>query len=320
MFLAIILLTGCKYGGKDITKEFTKKIEKLESYYLNGELKIANNDDCYSYDVEVAYQKENNFRVSLKNKTNNHEQIILKNQEGVYVLTPSLNKSFKFQSEWPYNNSQIYLLQTILKDIKNDNDKILEEKEDGYVFTTKVNYPNNNNLVKQKIYLDKNLDLKQVEVLDEKDIQQMQILVKSIDYKSTYDESYFSLKNNISNNQVETTSKTLDSIIYPMYIPQNTKLSSQDVVSTENGERVILTFSGENPFMLVQEPVTVSKELLTIPVYGEPYTITGTIGALDESSITWLNNGVEFYVVSDTLTKEQLLEVANSINGAINPK
>jgi len=41
----------------------------------------------------------NSLRVSLKNKTNNHEQIILKNSDGVYVLTPSLNKSFKFQSD-----------------------------------------------------------------------------------------------------------------------------------------------------------------------------------------------------------------------------
>ena len=36
----------------------------------------------------------------------------------VRVLTPTLNKSFKFQSDWPYNNSQVYLLQTLLSDIQ----------------------------------------------------------------------------------------------------------------------------------------------------------------------------------------------------------
>ena len=79
-----------------------------------------NNEDSHKYNIDVAYKEEDNFRVSLKNKTNNHEQIILKNSEGVFVLTPSLNKSFKFQSEWPYNNSQSYLLQTLVNDIKND--------------------------------------------------------------------------------------------------------------------------------------------------------------------------------------------------------
>ena len=65
-----------------------------------------------------AYLKKDKFRVGLTNKTNNHEQIILKNDDGVYVITPSLNKSFKFQSDWPYNNSQIYLSCLKLANIK----------------------------------------------------------------------------------------------------------------------------------------------------------------------------------------------------------
>ena len=91
LYLAILscfLLVGCgKYGEKDIVKDFNKKITNSDGYYLNGELEIINNEDSYLYDVEVAYQKDNNFKVSLKNKTNNHEQIILKNSDGVYVMT-----------------------------------------------------------------------------------------------------------------------------------------------------------------------------------------------------------------------------------------
>ncbi len=86
--LSCFILVGCgKYGEKDIINDLTKKIEKTDGYYLNGELEIINNEDSYIYNVEVAYQKEDKFRVSLKNKTNNHEQIILKNLDGVYVLT-----------------------------------------------------------------------------------------------------------------------------------------------------------------------------------------------------------------------------------------
>ena len=317
ILFSCIGVIGCtKYGEKDIVKDLNKKIEKTNGYYLNGELQIINNEDSYLYDVEVAYAKEDNFRVSLKNKTNNHEQIILKNSDGVYVLTPSLNKSFKFQSEWPYNNSQAYLLQTIMKDIENDGEKTFEETENGYVFTTKVNYSSNNNLKKQKIMLDKDLNVTEVIISNDKDEPQMKMTFNNIDYKATYDETYFTLKGNMSNVETETTSKTLDSIIYPMYIPENTQLSGQEKVSTENGERIILTFSGENPFMLIQETATVEEELLTIPMYGEPYIVTGTVGALSDTSITWSNNGVEFYVVSETLSSEQLLEVANSINTA----
>ncbi len=317
LYLAILscfLLVGCgKYGEKDIVKDFNKKVNSSDGYYLSGELEIINNEDSYLYDVEVAYQKENNFKVSLKNKTNNHEQIILKNEEGVYVLTPSLNKSFKFQSEWPYNNSQAYLLQTILKDIESDNERIFEEIDNNYVFTTKVNYSNNSELVKQKITLDKDLNLKSVVVLNEKDEVQMQMKFNSIDYKATYDESYFVLSSNVSN-ELDEANETLDSIIYPMYIPNNTQLSGQEKVSTDNGERVILTFSGENPFTIVQETVSPTSELVTIPMYGEPFIVTDTVGVLAEDSVSWISNGVEFYVVSDKLDSNQLLEVANSIN------
>jgi len=315
ILISCIGLVGCmKYGEKDVVKDLSKKIEKLDGYYLNGKLQIINNEDSYLYDVEVAYEKDDNFRVSLKNKTNNYEQIILKNVDGVYVLTPSLNKSFKFQSEWPYNNSQAYLLQTVLKDIEKDEERVFEENENGYIFMTKVNYSSNNNLTKQKVFLDKDLNFKEVIITNENDEVQMKMTFNSIDYKATYDDTYFTLKGNMSNVETENTSKTLDSIVYPMYIPENTKLSSQEKVSTENGERIILTFSGDNSFMIIQETAIAAEELLTIPMYGEPYIITGTVGALSDGSITWSSNGVEFYVVSDTLSNEQLLEVANSIN------
>ena len=231
----------------------------------------------------------------------------------VIVLTPSLNKSFKFQSEWPYNNSQAYLLQTILKDIESDTERVFEEIDNNYVFTTKVNYTNNSQLVKQKITMDKELNLKNVVILNDKDEIQMQMTFNSIDYKATYDENYFVLSSNVSK-EIEETNKTLDSIVYPMYIPNNTQLSGQEKISVENGERIILTFSGENPFTIVQETVNPTSELLTIPIFGEPSIIADTVGVLADDSVTWISNGVEFYVASNKLNSEELLEIANSLN------
>lgn len=209
------------------------------------------------------------------------------------------------------------MLQTVLKDIQTDKDRTFEETENGYIFTTKVNYSSNNNLIKQKITLDKDFNMKEVIITNEKDEVQMKMTFNNIDYKASYDETYFTLKGNISNVDTETTSKTLDSVIYPMYIPENTKLSSQEKVSTDNGERIILTFSGDESFMIIQETASIAEELLTIPMYGEPYIVTGTVGALSDGSITWSSNGIEFYVVSDTLSSEQLIEVANSINATV---
>lgn len=310
-------MTGCfNKGSSDIVETLTKKVEKTDSYHINGELEIINNEESYLYDIDVSYAKEDKFRVSLKNKTNNHEQIILKNDEGVFVLTPSLNKSFKFQSEWPYNNSQSYLLQTVLKDIKNDNSKTIEKPKEQYVITTTVNYSNNKNLVKQKIYVDMKGNVKKVEVLNSENIIKMRMTYNNIDYKATFDKNYFDLDQNMSYNsktEIETV-KEIEDIIYPMYMPENTYLESQDTVALEGGERVILTFAGDNPFMIIEETVSLQDEHVTIPVYGEPEMFLGTIGSVTDNSANWIVNGIEYYAVSDTLSSDELLQVVNSIS------
>jgi outer membrane lipoprotein-sorting protein len=311
-------MIGCgKYGEKDVVKDLTKKIENAKGYHLTGVLEMINNEDSYLYDVDVSYEKDEKYRVSLKNKTNNHEQIILRNDDGVYVLTPSLNKSFKFQSEWPYNNSQSYLLQTLLKDIKNDKDRKFKENDKGYVLTTKVNYSSNKALTKQNIYLDKNLSITEVHVLNEQEQVQIKMKFDKMDMKATYDQKYFTLKENMATAVVDEDVKPvskIDDVIYPMYIPNNTHLASQDKITKENGERIILTFSGDKPFMLVQETAIKENELLTIPMYGEPVILTGTVAAISESSITWVNNGIEYYVVSDVASEEELLNIARSVS------
>ena len=85
-FVTLLLLTGCgKYGEKEVVKDLAKKSKNLKAYYLEGKMEIVNNEDVYTYDVKVAYKKGDFYRVSLKNTSNNHEQIILKNSDGVYV-------------------------------------------------------------------------------------------------------------------------------------------------------------------------------------------------------------------------------------------
>ena len=315
LFLTVFFMTGCFNKGKsDVVKELSKKVDGINSYYIKGELKIINNEDSYLYDVEVSYKKDDNFKVDLINKTNNHEQIILKNADGVYLLTPSLNKSFKFQSDWPYNNSQIYLLQTLIKDIKNDEEKIVEEIENGYKITTGVNYANNHNLVKQYIYTDKNANITEVEILNNNNIVKMKMKFDKIDLSATYKDDYFDLNKNMKNVETETTIKEIEDVIYPMYMPENTYLKSQDTVNLDNGERIILTFAGENPFTLIEQTVDVTDEYEMTMVYGDPEILLDTIGSITTNSVSFISNGIEYYAVSEVLDQKQLLEVVNSIS------
>lgn len=373
IFLGVVLLlSGCgKYSDKDLVKDLSKKINNSKAYHMTGTLEIYRNEEKYTYSVDSSYKEGDLFKVNLINQNNNHEQIILKNEEGVFVLTPSLNKSFKFQSDWPYNNSQIYLLQPVLNDITNDKDKKVEKDGDGYTITSKVNYSTEKDFKNQKIYVDKDKNITKVEVLDNNNSVRMSLKIIDIDFKAKFDKDYFSASkyqkdmnqdtntnkeqdkkeetnqntnqenrtneeelkneqdrnsnsnsstnnsssnsNSSQNNSTSSTSK-IDEIVYPMYVPVDTHMSGQDVVSTNNGERVILTFTGESSFTVVQE--TLANVGSTNYVYGDPYLIVDTVGAITDSSVSWISNGVEYSVMSDTMSVDELLTVAQSISVA----
>ena len=314
----LFLLTGCgKRGKSEILRDFNKSINSLDSYYLEGDMEIISNEDTYKYDVKVSYKTKDMYKVSIKNESNEHEQIILRNNEGVYVLTPSLNKSFKFESGWPYSNSQIYLLQSILKDINNDKSIEFINEGDMYVIVSSVNYPNNRTLVKQKIYLDKDLNLKKVEVLNESGNVEIKMVFNKIDKKPTFTDDYFSLKKNteVSNTDDKVSLVTkIEDTIFPMFLPENTSLVAQNTITKDNGERIILTFGGDKPFVLIEETVSKSDELEIVPTIGEPTLLMDTIGSLSSDSVSWISNGIEYYITSNSLTQDELVSVAKSIS------
>lgn len=318
LFILMTFVTGCgKYGEKEILRDITKNTNNLKSYYLEGKMEIINNEDVYKYDVKVSFKESDFYKVSLKNEANNHEQIILKNEEGVYVLTPSLNKSFKFESEWPYNNSQVYLLKSLIDDLNNDKSYTFESKDDMYVFTFLVNYPNNKTLVKQEMYLDKDLNIKEVHVLNESGNIEIKMIFNTIDKSPTFNDDYFKLKTNIEVSNVTDDIKPvtdIDEAIFPMFLPENTTLKFQDVITKDNGERVILTFGGDKPFILIEETASKEEEHEIIPTIGEPVLLIDTIGSVSEDSISWISKGMQYYITSDTLSKDELLKVAKSIS------
>ena len=97
-----------------------------------------------------------------------------------------------------------------------------------------------------------------------------------------------------------------------MYVPADTHLYGQDVVNTDAGERVILTFAGESSFTIIQE--NLSSNSSTNYVYGDPYLILDTVGAITDYSVSWISNGVEYSVVSEDMNIDELLTVAQSIS------
>ena len=343
IFLCLILiclfLTGCgKRGEKEVLKGFQDKIIGTDSYYLTGEMELVNNEDVYNYKIDVSYKKNDFYKIELTNVVNEHKQIILRNSEGVYIVTPSLNKSFKFQTDWPYNNSQVYLLSSLLDDINNDQNRVFENTKDGYVFTSSVNYPNNERLIKQKVYFDKDYMPTKVMVLDADGNSEITMKFNKIDLRTEFNDTYFDLNSILDTNKEENNSDevkkedtpsenqepsdnnktketaTIDDIIYPMYLPVNTYLTNTERVNTEDGERLILTFSGDSSFVLMEQVATYSQVPEIIPTYGNVELVGSSLAVVNDNSANWFDNGIEYYIVSDVLATDELLDVVRSIS------
>lgn len=327
MLISLMLITGCGKVSQDkIINDFVKEVEESKSYVSESKLNIYSSEDTFTYNMKVYYMDDDYFKVEMLNTLNNHEQILLRNNEAVYVITPSLNKSYKFQSEWPYNSSQSYILSSLVDDIKKEKDIQFSSEDDYYVIKVSVNYPNNENLTYEKIYFDKKKNLKMVEVYDSSDILSIKVDFISIDYKANLQKEDFDIdnivkikeddENKTSEKEDEKTnvSGSFEDIVYPLYIPVNTYLKDKEKVSTENGERVILTFNGDKNFVLIEELSNINSEFEIIPVYGEPMMLSGTVGALSENSLSWTFNNVDYYLVSDDLSPNELLTIADSMS------
>lgn len=322
--LVVFLLAACGSKSKDdVVKELNGKLNDLSGYKVDAKMTLKMGNDSQVYNVEIWHKDPTFYRVNLKNAEKDQSQMILRNNEGVFVLTPALKKSFKFQSDWPQNSSQAYLYESLIKDIVEDKEAKFSSTKEHYVFETKTRYQNNSMLPTQEIKLNKeDLSPAVVKVMDPDRNALVTVEFSKVKFDASFDDSDFDMKKNMTradlNLPVMADSKdTAFTVKYPT-ADLGAKLMDEKEVKLENGKRVVLTYEGEKSFTLVQEKVTV-KEASTSPTYvdGDLVDLGVTIGAVSEGSITWTMDGVDYMIASNDLTEKELVEIARTVQGDV---
>ncbi len=319
--LTVFVLAGCmEKKQEDVVRDLEAKVKGMKSYQAEATLSIKTGNEPQEYKVEVWHKEPAYYRVNLKNAKKDQSQIILRNNEGVFVLTPSLNKSFRFQSDWPQNSSQAYLYESLVRDILKDKKNLSFKKTDKYyVFKTKTNYHHQNMLPQQEIKLNKSdLTPVSVKLMDNDQNVLVKVDFSKVKFDAKFDKGAFDMKQNMSRAQmdVQTTVKEDKSfaILYPRDTPQGVVLKEEKELKTDSGKRAILTYTGDKKsFTLIQEKAKVAEASSPIHVSGELVDLGFTIGALTKDSLTWSHNGVEYMLVSKGLKQEELLMVARSV-------
>ncbi len=323
LFAGVMLLLALSACGQksqaDVVTALNKKMEEMQGYKANAKMTLQMGTDPQVYNVEIWHKHPSYYRVNLKNQEKDQSQMILRNDEGVYVLTPALNKSFKFQSEWPENSSQAYLYESLVKDITEDKAATFKEVDNQYVFETKTRYQNNKMLPVQQITLNKkDLTPVSVKVMDSDNNNLVTVEFSDVKFDTSFDKDAFDMEKNMTSAQLEVPvmAEVQDpnfSVKYPADI-NRMSLSGEEKIKTAKGHRVVLTYEGEKSFTLIQEKAeVVQAKIVSTNVNGNPVDLGFTVGAQSDNMITWTFEGVNYTLASQDLTPDEMIEVARTV-------
>lgn len=322
MLVAIVLLSAC--GAKsqeDVTEGLQKKVSELKGYKATAQMTLTVGNEPHTYDVDVWHNKPGDYRVHLKNPAKDQSQMILRNASGVYVLTPALNKSYRFQSDWPQNSSQAYLYESLVNDVVEDTEATFTATKEHYVFNTKTRYKNNNVLPTQEITFKKgSLEPVSVKVMDTNQNPVVTVEFSKMEFNAKFDSDAFETEKNMTSAQLEIPVIALSgdtdfAVRYSMAELPGVTLHEEKTVETESGKRVILTYTGDKSFTIIQEQAEVvpASSMMVVDMPGEMVDLGFAIGAITDQSITWSENGVQFMLASNDLTQEEMIAVAESM-------
>ncbi len=315
MCLALIV-SGCgPKNAKNVVGDLGRKLEKLENYEAHAIMTLQTGQTPLEYDVEVWYQSPDYYRIALTNTKKDIKQIILRNDDGVFVLTPHLNKSFRFKSDWPESQGQVYLYQSLVKSILEDDNRNFEVQNDLYMFDVAANYQNKA-LARQKIWLTNDLLPARVEVLDTSNAAVVTLAFDRFNPDAKFDDDDFSMERNMTSELPNVTTMTEDKaeanfgIVEPTYMPNGVTLVGSEKINEL--DQVVLKFSGDYQYTIIESR---PMELNVTKSEGYPVDLGYTVGMMTEEagfrSMSWVYDGIEF-TMTGNLPEDEMMNVAQS--------
>lgn len=319
-----VVLVGC--GKKDaggVVKDLGKVVSSMESYQGTGRMVLQSGQQPQEYAVEVWYQSPHFYRILLKNVEKDITQIVLRNEDGVFVLTPHLNKSFRFQSDWPENQQQVYLYQSLVKSITDDTARHFTTDKESYVFEVAANY-STGALARQKIWIDqKSLKPQKVEVSDASNNVIVKVDFTAFEFDKKFEKDSFDMQRNMTSFNLqsmqtmspsETEEEQSQSVeMVELMIPNG--VSMQDISETKYGENnaLLIRYKGKYNYSVLESKPR--EQAASSVLSGEVVDLGFAFGVMtgeETRTLSWLNDGMEFRLTTSDLPKEEMIRVAQS--------
>lgn len=316
-----VLLVACGSASQEkVVKKLGEQWGEGKGYELTATMEMkTGSGEPRTYDVNVWHTKPDFYRVTVTEKNDNVTQMIVRNEEGVFVVTPALRKTYKFQSEWPKQNSQAYLIGGLAQDLVEDKKAVMTEKDGEYIFEAATRNADKTGLPSQKVVVDKETMLpKSVAIMDENQEEKILIEFEKVDLNVAHKKEEYAVEKFSENEENEVAAADIEDKEFKTHYPtvqwENTKLVDEKAFQEDGVERVILTFEGDKAYTLMQQPAASGNSVLPVFAPGDLADLGFTIGAITDNSISWEKDGVSFFIASTKLTREEMMEVASSMS------
>lgn len=317
LFLSLLLFTSCK-KNKPIENSFPEIVNKLSSYKLVGTLESNFPSGTKECNVTTYYKSPNLYRVELQNPNAAETQIMIKNADGVYVIVPSINKTFKVNSLWPANSSYPYLLQSLSNDIISDKNMITTKEGNNTILELKAKLFNGDEKTTQKIIFDENKMPKEVLVYDTNRNLLTRFVIKSIEQNINLDLNLFKTTESLETLYTYYQENPLEYdrlVAYPTYYPEGSVLKEESITGDDMHKFAVMKFSGTTNYTIIQKFVNNSEQNSVEYVNGDIYIMGGVFTFVGPNNINFYTEGVQYTIASNEVEVLEMIKMGESLKG-----
>ena len=324
IFLIVGLLAFGAYKlifnkNNNVEKSAQETLENLKSYYMEASMEFYKGEDSRKYVVKVSFEKDEScdkYRVSMYDKASDQEQIIVKNNEGVFVLTPALNQAYKFKGDWPLNGHKPYLYQSMIETMQGTCD--ISKLDEGYLIVSTPEFKNMPSWARQEMKMTKEYKPEWVHIYDNNNDVALKVSFNKVEFNPTFSADYFDVNSNMKEareNLTQSSSSTIyDLPLYPVNAEVDASLKEVSNITIDNNVQVMLTYSGNQSFTVLESTTKCHDEFVIEDVNGEIVDVYGVFGYYTTNSnivkLYFAYNDVSYQIWSDCVDVSVLVEVA----------
>ncbi len=317
-----VLAVGCgTTSEKSVVSKLETHAQKLDvsNYKSVADMTVQMGDSAESYYVETWYDSPNQYRIALGDASKNIHQIIVHNANGMFVVSPSLGKVFRFNGNWAQNQGHIYLYDQVLKQIVAGKDVSMSKTAGNYVFELPIQ-PSSDIVVKQRIQVNaKTFNPQSVMLLDKDAHPVVTLTYKTFETNVHFQANDFNPQSFLQEGKPAKAAISTDGASFGLIEPDIKSLGdSQTMMLEKSATDLVLRYAGSYGFTLEefrpQPGVDGFSDATMVDLYGVPGIYTGKDSA---HQLVWLNNGVQFALTSNRLSFDQMRNLAFSTFGQV---